>query len=121
MTNLKMVGFGICLLGLTVSPWVHGSDLRAGVAKVDITPAPGKYMLGSGTTLATGAHDPLYARVLVLEVDQTRLALITVDLCRVFQAPLMDRLRRQGQGIERNLLRAHGRDPHSLGSHDSHQ
>ena len=95
MTDLKKVGFGICLLGLTVSPWVHGSSLRAGVAKVEITPAPGKYMLGSGTTLATGAHDPLYARVLVLEVDQKRLALITVDLCRVFQAPLMDRLRRQ--------------------------
>ena len=48
MTDLKKVGFGICLLGLTVSPWVHGSNLRAGVAKVDITPAPGKYMLGSG-------------------------------------------------------------------------
>ena len=95
MTDLKKVGFGICLLGLTVSPWVHGSNLRAGVAKVDITPAPGKYMLGSGTTLATGAHDPLYARVLVLEVDQTRLALITVDLCRVFQEPLMERLRQQ--------------------------
>ncbi|MCY3776155.1 MAG: neutral/alkaline non-lysosomal ceramidase N-terminal domain-containing protein [Candidatus Aminicenantes bacterium] len=95
MTNLKTIGFGICLLGLTASPWVLGSNLKAGVAKVDITPAPGKYMLGSGTTLATGAHDPLYARVLVLEVDQTRMALITVDLCRVFQAPLMDRLRRQ--------------------------
>ena len=95
MVGLIKIGFGLCLLGLTVSPWVRGSDLRAGVAKVDITPAAGKYMLGSGTTLATGAHDPLYARILVLEVDQTRLALVTVDLCRVFQAPLMERLRQQ--------------------------
>lgn len=97
MAGLIKVGFGVCLLALSVSPWVRGSDLRAGVAKVDITPAPGKYMLGSGTTLATGAHDPLYARILVLEVDQTRLALVTVDLCRVFQAPLMERLRQQAK------------------------
>ena len=95
MASLTKLGICICLLGLTVIPWVRGSNLKAGVAKVDITPAPGKYMLGSGTTLATGANDPLYARVLVLEVDQTRLALITVDLCRVFQAPLMERLRQQ--------------------------
>ena len=97
MAGLIKVGFGVCLLALSVSPWVRGSDLRAGVAKVDITPAPGKYMLGSGTTLATGAHDPLYARILVLEVEQTRLALVTVDLCRVFQAPLMERLRQQAK------------------------
>lgn len=86
-----------------------GATLKAGVAKVDITPSPGKYMLGSGEVLATGTHDPLYARVLVLEAGQTRLALVTVDLCRVFQVPLLKRLRdqvRNSRGISYVLMAA---------------
>jgi hypothetical protein len=94
---------------LTLPVSMRGATLKAGVAKVDITPAPGKYMLGSGEALTTGTHDPLYARVLVLEVGEKRLALVTLDLCRVFQAPLVKQLREEAKtrsGISYVLLSA---------------
>ena len=97
------------LMVLTLPVSMRGATLKAGVAKVDITPAPGKYMLGSGEALTTGTHDPLYARVLVLEVGEKRLALVTLDLCRVFQAPLVKKLREEAKtrsGISYVLLSA---------------
>jgi hypothetical protein len=45
---------------------VSATSLKAGTAKVDITPPPGHYLMGSGEVKATGTLDPLYARVLVL-------------------------------------------------------
>ena len=74
---------------------VTGATLRAGVAKVDITPPAGERMWGyagrSGP--ATGTLDPLCARVLVLEADEKRLALIALDLGRSFGPPALARLR----------------------------
>lgn len=78
-----------------MKPKTGGRALKAGVAKVDITPEPGLYFLGSGDVKAVGTHDPLFARVLVLQDGETRLALVVLDLCRVFQAPLIDRLERR--------------------------
>lgn len=73
------------LMILATSP-VSGSDFKAGVAKVDITPPPGLPMYGyfDRTQLSKGTLDPLYARVVVLDVEGKRLALITLDLGRVF-------------------------------------
>lgn len=82
---------------------------KAGVAKVEITPSPGLYLLGSGEAIAKSTHDPLYACVLALEVGRTRVALVTVDLCRVFQAPLIERLRkrvRDSRGVSCLLIAA---------------
>jgi hypothetical protein len=45
--------------------------------------------------LSTGTLDPLYARVLVLETDDRRLALVTLDLGRTWSEPLLERLRQQ--------------------------
>lgn len=69
--------------------------LRAGVAKVDITPPPGLAMWGYSNRQgpATGTLDPLYARVLVLEADHKRLALVTVDLGRPFGPASLNSLR----------------------------
>ena len=60
--------------------------LRAGVARVDITPPPGVRLWGYSDrkTPAAGTLDPLHARVLVLEADEKRVALVTVDLGRAF-------------------------------------
>jgi neutral ceramidase len=66
---------------------------RAGIAKVDLSPPEGLYLLGSGEVKALGTHDPLYARTVVLELGMKRIALISIDLCRVFQEPLMEWLR----------------------------
>lgn len=65
---------------------IAAASLRAGVARADITPAAGLPMYGymDRTQSATGALDPLEARVLVLEAGDEKLALITLDLGRDF-------------------------------------
>jgi neutral ceramidase len=78
----------------------HAAAFKAGVAKVDITPPPRLPMYGffdriKGNQLSTGTLDPLYARVLVIEVGERRVALITLDLGRTFGEPLLAQLRQQ--------------------------
>ena len=78
--------------------------LRAGAARIDITPPVGQPMAGfpqlkitptspTDTALyigrqgvSQGTHDPLYARALVLDNGQTTLALVAVDLIQVSAA-----------------------------------
>ncbi len=61
-------------------------SLRGGVAEVDITPPVGLPMWGYAARSAPsrGILDALFARVLVLEVGEQRLALVTLDLGRPF-------------------------------------
>jgi len=76
---------------------IHGAGaaLKAGVAKVDITPPVGQRMYGFAARVipATGTLDPLLARVLVLEVGEKRLALVALDLGRPFGPASLERLR----------------------------
>jgi hypothetical protein len=62
---------------------VRGAELRAGVARADITPPIGSKMYGysaRGSNVSTGVLDPLYAKALVLDDGKTRVALATLDL-----------------------------------------
>ncbi len=54
------------------------SQLHAGTAKVEITPAAGSGIDLLGRKLAP--HDPLFARVVVLKNQQTSVAIVSVDL-----------------------------------------
>jgi len=65
------------------------------VARVEITPQIGLPMYGyrSRTSPSQGVLDPIYARVLALEAGETRLALVTLDLGRVFRKSWIDQLR----------------------------
>lgn len=74
---------------------LHAAGLRAGAVRVEITPAPGEEMWGyeNRTKPATGALDPLYARVLVLEGGGKRLGLVALDLGRPFGPASLDELR----------------------------
>jgi hypothetical protein len=76
-----------------------GAAIKAGVAKVDITPPLGLKMYGYGSRKegATGILDPLYARVLVLEAGEQRVAMVVCDLGRVFAPPWVERLRRDAK------------------------
>src|SRR5262245_28272541 len=59
------------------------ADLRAGVARVEITPTALMQMYGYANRKcgpATGTHDPLLAQALVLEAGGSRVAIITLDL-----------------------------------------
>jgi len=69
---------------LSASHTSRAVTLEAAVAKVDITPGPGLPMWGYSLRVATGTMDPLFARVLVLKVENTKLAIVTLDLGRTF-------------------------------------
>jgi neutral ceramidase len=74
---------------------LRAAPLRAGAAKVDITPPPGVKMWGYARRAgpAAGTLDPLYGRVLALEADGHRIAIATVDLGRSFGPASLARLR----------------------------
>ncbi len=59
------------------------TELRAGFGRADITPKIGCKLVGYGNrpTGATGVHDALLARALVLEAEQGTWALISCDIC----------------------------------------
>jgi hypothetical protein len=64
---------------------LHGESLplRAGVARVEITPATFTPMYGYANRKcgpANGTHDPLFAKVLVLASGDSRMAIVTLDL-----------------------------------------
>jgi hypothetical protein len=59
------------------------AELKAGVARVEITPSTLMRMYGYANRKcgpANGTHDPLFAKALVLESGGTKVALVTTDL-----------------------------------------
>src|SRR5205823_9365616 len=79
----------LCVLcGLTF-PKHSSAQVRAGAARVSITPDPAKlpYTLGGYAdpsrlkNHATGIHDACYARALVLEQRSVKCAVVSLDLC----------------------------------------
>ena len=85
--------------------------MKAGVARVDITPPVGVQMWGYFDRLkgAEGTIDPLYARVLVLEAGEQRLAYVDLDLGRTFGPASLERLRqaaKQSSGINCLIVQA---------------
>lgn len=70
------------------------AELRAGIARVEITPAGSMPMYGYANRKcgpSNGTHDALNAKVLLLEAGSTRLAIVTLDLGSM----VADRLRRE--------------------------
>jgi hypothetical protein len=60
------------------------SEMRVGVAAVEITPPPGLPLMGNfrDDYLARGSHDPLTAKAIVFEDRRgTKAALLAVDVC----------------------------------------
>jgi Neutral/alkaline non-lysosomal ceramidase, N-terminal len=100
----------VCIL-LLWGTSIARAELRAGVAKVDITPKTNEPLWGfeDRTDPATGTLDPLYARILVLEAGGKRIAIVTLDLGRTFGEPSLDHLKEvvsKSSGISCLLLSA---------------
>jgi hypothetical protein len=59
----------------------HGAGLRAGAARIDVTPEQPVVLAGyaSRTNLSVGVHDSLSARALAFEQDGRRLVLVSLD------------------------------------------
>ena len=76
-----------CLIQNAALVEIHAaeSELRAGAAAVDITPPIGVSLDGviSKNGPATGIHDRIFARAIVLDEGQTRIAICVNDLCMV--------------------------------------
>ena len=73
---------------------VATAELKAGVARVEITPAGSMPMYGYSNRKcgpSNGTHDPLFAKVLVLEAAGSRIAIVTADLGSL----VSDNLRRE--------------------------
>lgn len=59
------------------------AELRAGTARAEVTPPVGGPMYGygaRGTNVSQAVHDPLYAKALVLDDGETRLAIVNLDM-----------------------------------------
>jgi neutral ceramidase len=80
--HLASLVFLSCACSLTNR--VHAADataLKAGAAEIDITPPAGHRMAGYfDERLATGTHDPLKAKALVLRHGREEIALVFCDL-----------------------------------------
>lgn len=101
---------GVLLAFLLPLP-VFGAGLKAGAAKVEITPPTGLEMYGYGNRKggATSVLDPLMARVLVLEVGEQRMALVNMDVGEPLAAAWIERLREHARktcGIAHVLVTA---------------
>ena len=95
---MRSIMRNVCILCIFI--WMFpvlglGAELKAGVVKVDITPPLGLKMYGYGGRKegATSILDPLYARVLVLEAGDQRVAMVVCDLGRPFAPAWIERLR----------------------------
>ena len=80
-------------------------ELRAAASRVEITPAGSEPLWGYSNRIgpATGTLDPLFAKVVILDDETTRLAIVTLDLGRTFNPESMSRVRRRvksSSGVE---------------------
>jgi hypothetical protein len=78
-----------------LAPTARAGELRAGAARVDVSPSQPVLMAGYGarTEPSTGIHDPISARALVFEQDGARVALVSLDNCGFYNRtapPLRD-------------------------------
>ena len=78
---MKIHFFGVLFL-FTSQVW---AEFQAGAAKVDITPKlwPVQMVGSFRERLADKAYDPLYARAIICDDGQTRLAIVIVDNCLI--------------------------------------
>ncbi len=95
ISGASNLALGLIFLMALVPATLPGAVLKAGTARVGITPPPGLPMYGymERTQPATGTLDPLWARVLVLEAEGRRVAIVTLDLGRTFGPASLARLR----------------------------
>jgi hypothetical protein len=94
---------------LFLAPPSTAGELTVGFGEADVTPALGKkpvYLAGFGMNRkATGVHDPIMARAVVLADGDTRIALVTVDVVGLFY-PTVERVREKLPGYKYVLVSA---------------
>jgi len=85
------ISFELCALSFEL----RAAELRVGAAAVNVTPAPGIGLAGYYFERgADGTNDDLFAKALVLDVDGTRAAFVTLDLISTTR-PMVETARRE--------------------------
>ena len=97
------------LVTLLLASLVHAEPITVGFAEADITPEIGKkpvYLAGFGQRRkATGVHDPLMARAVVLGHKDDTIAIVSVDVVGLF-LPTVERIRAELPGFRYVLVSA---------------
>ena len=100
--KFKMQIRAACLLVLPVvlaiaqSRGAEPGALRAGAAKVDITPADYTKLTTLWEVPYTGVHDPIYARAIVVSNGETSAAIVAVDTVEITDgAPFVARIAKE--------------------------
>jgi neutral ceramidase len=90
MSRFAVLAAAVCLLGMESAGRADG--LTAGAFAMDVTPArfPVSVNGGMRDVTATGAHDRLHARCLVLDDGKTKLAIAVVDSCMIPRELILD-------------------------------
>jgi Neutral/alkaline non-lysosomal ceramidase, N-terminal len=88
MKRIGSAGLFACLaltaLGSCLQAMAQRGRLRAGAAKVDITPAADELPYRSATERPfVGVHDPLFTRVLVLDDGANEIAIVVIDVTAI--------------------------------------
>jgi Neutral/alkaline non-lysosomal ceramidase, N-terminal len=109
-------GYGLS----TTEAKIANEALEVGFAEADITPdvsgATPVYMAGFGQNRkATGVHDPLKVRAVVLKNGKRKVALVSVDVVGIFH-PLVVRVRQRLAGLYVLVTSTHNHEgPDTLG------
>ena len=84
------------LLVIVGSAAAEAAQFKVGIAEADITPEKPMPMWGYGdrhAMLSTGVRDPLYAKAVVIDLGEDKLAIVGLDLGRSPMADMMVRIR----------------------------
>ena len=113
-----LASFALALLLIASSAW-SAESLRAGAATSNITPDLGSKIIGGFVPFpATGVHDELHARCLVLDDGKTKLALVVCDLLGLHRSVSLEarRLIEDATGIPPTHVAISGTHTHSAAS-----
>ncbi len=106
-------------ISLILSTSLAHAELRAGAATSNITPELGAEIIGGFVPFpATGVHDELHARCLVLDDGKTKLALVVCDLLGLHRSVSIEarRLIEEATGIKPSHVAISGTHTHSAAS-----
>ena len=98
----------LSLLSSSVAVPSLAAELRAGFARIDITPTQPVMLEGyaSRKELSRDVHDPLFARAVAFEQDRQRLVLVAVENCGFYNST--------AEPLRSAVLKASGLKPSEL-------
>jgi hypothetical protein len=112
MKHLARLGvLGIVIVAALIARATNTSSssrqLKIGFAEADVTPVLGRkpvYIAGFGhNRIATGVHDPIMARAVVIEYDHQRIGFLSVDVVGLFRDQVLA-IRKRLPGIHYLLV-----------------